>query len=28
MEQNNVTVYHTLKEGNQCADFMAKFGAS
>jgi len=28
MEQNNVTVYHTLREGNQCADFMAKFGAS
>lgn len=28
MEQNNVSVYHTLREGNQCADFMAKFGAS
>ncbi|XP_024633938.1 uncharacterized protein [Medicago truncatula] len=27
MEQNNVIVYHTLKEGNQCADFMAKLGA-
>jgi hypothetical protein len=24
----NVTVCHTLCEGNQCADFMAKFGAS
>ena len=28
MEQNNVTVYHTLREGNQCEDFMAKLGAS
>jgi len=26
--QTNVTVYHTLREGNQCADFMAKLGAS
>lgn len=28
MEQNNVTVYHTLREDNQCVDFMAKLGAS
>jgi len=24
LEQNNVNFYHTLREGNQCADFMAK----
>jgi len=28
LHQINVTVSHTLKEGNQCADFMAKLGAS
>lgn len=28
MTQMNVTVCHTLCEGNQCADFMAKVGAS
>jgi len=27
IEQNNITICHTLWEGNQCADFMAKFGA-
>ncbi|KEH39777.1 hypothetical protein MTR_1g009970 [Medicago truncatula] len=25
---SNITVCHTLGEGNQCADFLAKFGAS
>jgi ribonuclease HI len=25
---NNFTVYHTLREGNQSADFMAKLGAA
>jgi len=24
----NFTLHHTLREGNQCADFLAKFGAS
>jgi len=24
----NVTICHTLREGNQCADFLAKLGAS
>jgi len=24
IEQNNFIVFHTLREGNQCADFMAK----
>jgi len=29
LEQGNVMVkYHTIKEGNQCADFFAKLGAS
>jgi ribonuclease HI len=28
LEQMNVTVCLTLREGNQCADFMAKLGAS
>jgi len=28
LHQINVTVSHTLREGNQCADFMAKLGAS
>jgi len=26
IEQSNITIYHTLREGNQCAYFMAKFG--
>ncbi|GAU40372.1 hypothetical protein TSUD_319840 [Trifolium subterraneum] len=26
--QNNVSLCHTLREGNQCVDFFAKFGAS
>jgi hypothetical protein len=26
--QTNVYLYHTLREGNQCADFFAKLGAS
>jgi len=26
--QSNITVSHTLREGNQSADFMAKLGAS
>lgn len=28
LHQSNVTVCHTLREGNQCADFLAKLGAS
>jgi hypothetical protein len=24
----NFSLHHTLREGNQCADFMAKLGAS
>jgi len=28
IEQGNVSVIHTLQEGYQCANFMAKFGAS
>ena len=28
LHQINVTVSHTLREGNQCADFMTKLGAS
>jgi hypothetical protein len=24
----NVTVYHILKKGNKCANFLTKFGAS
>ena len=28
IDQNNVTICHTLREGNQCADFMTKLGAS
>lgn len=28
LEHNNVTIYHTLREGNQCTDFMTKLGAS
>jgi len=27
-DQINVIIYHTLREGNQCAHFLAKFGAS
>jgi hypothetical protein len=25
--QSNVSLHHTLREGNQCADFFAKLGA-
>jgi hypothetical protein len=28
LSQTNVSLYHTLKEGNQCANFFAKLGAS
>jgi len=28
IEQNNVTIYHTLRKGKQCTDFMAKLRAS
>jgi len=28
LHQSNVTICHTLREGNQCADFFAKRGAS
>jgi len=28
LSQENVTLHHTLCEGNQCADFLAKLGAS
>jgi ribonuclease HI len=28
LHYTNVTVSHTLREGNQCADFIAKLGAS
>jgi len=28
LEQRNVMIHHTLREGNQCADFFAKLGAS
>ena len=28
LEQGNVLVNHTLRDGNQCADFFAKLGAS
>ncbi|GAU11996.1 hypothetical protein TSUD_196200 [Trifolium subterraneum] len=28
MSQSNITLCHTLREGNNCADFLAKFGAS
>ncbi|MCI54252.1 replication protein A1-like protein, partial [Trifolium medium] len=28
ISQSNVTLQHTLKEGNQCADFLAILGAS
>jgi len=28
IHQSNVTICHTLREGNRCADFIAKLGAS
>jgi ribonuclease HI len=28
LSQTNVSLYHTLREGNQCADFFAKLGSS
>ncbi|MCI71562.1 glucan 13-beta-glucosidase, partial [Trifolium medium] len=28
LSRTNVSLYHALKEGNQCADFFAKLGAS
>ncbi|CAJ2638352.1 S-like ribonuclease [Trifolium pratense] len=28
ISQTNVSLYHTLRERNQCADFFAKLGAS
>ncbi|MCI14143.1 S-like ribonuclease [Trifolium medium] len=28
LAQTNVSLYHTLRERNQCADFFAKLGAS
>jgi hypothetical protein len=28
ISQTNGTLHHTLREGNQCADFFAKLGAS
>jgi ribonuclease HI len=28
LSQDNVSLHHTLREGNQCADFLAKLGAS
>ena len=28
LQQTNVTVSHTLREGNNCADYMEKLGAS
>jgi ribonuclease HI len=28
LSQINVSLYHTLREGNQCADFFAKLGSS
>ncbi|MCI26345.1 replication protein A1-like protein, partial [Trifolium medium] len=28
ISQYNVSLYHTLKEGNQCANFFAKLGTS
>ncbi|PNX82695.1 replication A1-like protein [Trifolium pratense] len=27
LSQTNVSLYHMLREGNQCADFFAKLGA-
>jgi hypothetical protein len=28
LSQTNVSLHHTLREGNQCANFFAKLGAS
>jgi hypothetical protein len=28
LSQANVSLHHTLREGNQCADFFAKLGAT
>jgi ribonuclease HI len=28
LSQTNISLHHTLREGNQCADFVAKLGAS
>jgi len=28
LANRNISLHHTLKKGNQCADFFAKFGAS
>jgi ribonuclease HI len=28
LSHTNISLYHTLREGNQCADFFAKLGAS
>ena len=28
LSEENVTLHHTLREGNQCADFLTKLGAS
>ncbi|GAU18899.1 hypothetical protein TSUD_228890 [Trifolium subterraneum] len=28
MQQSNIIICHTLREGNQCADYLAKLGAS
>ncbi|GAU20604.1 hypothetical protein TSUD_33400 [Trifolium subterraneum] len=28
MQQSNINICHTLREGNQCADYLAKLGAS
>jgi len=28
LSYDNVSIHHTLREGNQCADFLAKLGAS
>lgn len=28
IEQNNVTICHTLREGNKCANFMVKLGVA
>lgn len=28
LNDRNISLHHTLREGNQCADFFAKFGAN
>jgi 3-mercaptopyruvate sulfurtransferase SseA len=28
LSQTNISLHHTLREGNQCADFFAKLGVS